>query len=358
MNTPLLAEHQRLKAKMTVFGGWEMPLYYTSIVKEVLAVRSHAGIFDLSHMGEIYISGPHALELIQYLCTNDASKLGVGDAHYTLLCNESGGVIDDLIIYRVGEENYLLVVNASNAVTDLQWIVDHNTVAADIQDRSASTALIAVQGPASARILTKVSGIDLSAMKRFRVAEHEVAGVNCLVASTGYTGGDGYELYFDAEHAPAVWESLMAIASEFDAEPAGLGARDVLRIEAGYPLYGQELSASISPVEARLMWVVKPSKGEFVGRDAILRKKEQKPSRVLVGFEAIDRCIPRHEYHLVVDDAVVGTVTSGTFSPTMQKGIGMAYVDVQHSNEGDDLAIVIRDKKSACKVVRMPFYRP
>jgi aminomethyltransferase len=358
MNTPLLAEHHRLNAKMTVFGGWEMPLYYSSIVREVLAVRSHVGIFDLSHMGEIYISGPRALDLIQYLCTNDASRLNVGEAQYSLLCNETGGVLDDLIVYRTADDVYLLVVNASNAEADFKWITDHNQIDAVVDDRSASTALIAVQGPKSAQLLKHISGIDLTGMKRFHIAAHDVAGIDCLVASTGYTGGDGYELYFRAEDAPALWNKLMEAAPSFEAEPIGLGARDVLRIEAGYPLYGQELTTATTPVEAKLMWVVKLAKPDFIGRETIARRVEARPGNVLVGFEAIDRCIPRHEYSLVANGAVVGTVTSGTFSPTLQKGIGMAYIQSDFSSEGTEFAIMVREKPCRCKIVRLPFYRP
>ena len=377
MRTQLYDEHLRLGAKMTEFAGWEMPLQYAGIAHEVEVVRTKVGLFDISHMGEFVISGPNALDLVQYVTTNDASALEVGKAQYTLMCDENGGVIDDLIVYRTGEEDYLLVVNASNVETDYEWIAAHNTFGCDLLNIS-DAALVAVQGPLAELLLEPLAEFDATALGRFHIAITEVAGVECFVARTGYTGEDGFEVLCTASEANALWNALLESGKPLGAEPIGLGARDVLRLEAAYSLHGHELTRETSPVAARLMWVVEPAKGDFIGRDAILRAKETGEKRTLVGIEAIDRCIPRHGCDVVTlnsiqgpsgmlnqvqhdaqvaHDAVVGTVTSGTFSPTLGKGIALAYIDKECSAVGTEVDVVMGARTCACRVVPTPFYR-
>lgn len=357
MRTALYEEHLRLGAKMTQFAGWEMPLYYSGIVREVKAVRSAAGIFDLSHMGEFIVSGPQALDLIQLLTTNDASCLEIGDAQYTLMCNEVGGVVDDLIVYRLDSDAYMLVVNASNTESDYQWVQAHNQVGADCQNRSHETCLVAVQGPAARELLQPITGIDLNAVGRFTIKQGRVGDVQARIARTGYTGEDGFEIYCSSSDCLELWRSVMAQGRDVGAEPAGLAARDVLRLEAGYPLYGNELTSRTTPVEARLMWTVKLEKGEFIGEQAILRAKEQGPDRVLTALTSVERCIPRHEQAVMANGITIGMVTSGTFSPTLGKGIAMAYVESDYAVEGMELDVQIRDKPCPFRVARLPFYR-
>ena len=357
MRTALYDEHLRLGAKMTLFADWEMPLYYSGIVREVEAVRSSAGIFDLSHMGEFIVSGPMALDLIQLVTTNDASRLEIGGAQYTLMCNENDGVVDDLIVYRLDSDLYLVVVNASNTASDFEWIQGHNEMGADCQDQSNKIGLVAVQGPATLELLKPVVNLDLSSVRRFTIQEGRVGDVEAWVARTGYTGEDGFEIYCSSSDCPAVWRLMMRQGEILGAQPAGLGARDILRIEAGYPLYGNELTAETTPVETRLMWAVKLDKGDFIGRQAILDVKEHGPDRLLTGLTAVDRCIPRHEQAVTADGVTIGKVTSGTFSPTLGKGIAMAYVEPDYAVEGAELNVQIRDKPCPFHVVRLPFYR-
>ena len=342
---------------MIDFAGWEMPLQYAGIAHEVGVVRDKVGLFDVSHMGEFVVSGPNALSLIQYVTTNDAERLAVGQAQYALMCDENGGPIDDLIVYRTGSEEYLLVVNASNEREDFQWLLVHNTFGAEIENQSARTALIAVQGPMAERVVEDLSQFYVKSLRRFQIARSRVAGIDCRIARTGYTGEDGFEISCATGDAVDLWRALMEAGQPFGIEPAGLGARDVLRLEAAYPLYGHELTRDITPVAARLMWVVKPEKGEFIGRDAIVRADEAAPKRILAGVEALERCIPRHESDVLVDEDVVGKVTSGTFSPTLGRGIALAYIDVEHAAAGTELRIDTGGRVCACRVVPTPFYK-
>jgi len=358
-------------AKMTEFAGWEMPLQYAGIAHEVSIVRAKVGLSDISHMGELVISGPNALALVGHVTTNDASALAVGAAQYSLMCDKSGGVIDDLIVYRTGSEEYLLVVNASNVETDFEWIASHNAFGAKLEDISADTALIAVQGPLSAELLEPLSEFDTATLGRFHIRRALVAGIQCRAARTGYTGEDGFEILCAASDAVDLWRSLLVTGRPLGAEPIGLGARDVLRLESAYSLYGHELTRETTPVAARLMWAVKPTKGDFVGRDAILQAREKGEKRVLAGIEAIDRCIPRHGCSIVtlnliqgppemlnqVQHDVVGVVTSGTFSPTLSKAIGLAYIDRECAAIGTELSVVTGGRICACRVVPTPFYR-
>lgn len=357
MRTPLYDEHLKLGAKMTEFAGWDMPLQYAGIAAEVKAVRGDAGIFDLSHMGEFVISGPKALDLVQLVTTNDASILQPGQAQYALMCDENGGVIDDLIVYCLEQEKYLLIVNASNIPTDFEWVSRHNSFGARLENISDKTALIALQGPMSQEILQPLVNIDLSDLLRFNIIKGNTAGVECWVARTGYTGEDGFELLCASDDAVKLWSALLSAGKPFGMQPIGLGARDVLRLEPAYPLYGSELSLKTSPVSARSMWVVKLGKGKFIGREAILKAKEEGTARVLVGLEAVDRCIPRHGSELKVGDDSVGEITSGTFSPTLNKGIAMAYVNREYAEAGNELVVIMGSRACRCRVVRLPFYK-
>jgi len=357
MRTPLYEEHKRLGAKMTVFAGWEMPLYYSGIAEETLAVRSAAGLFDLSHMGEITLSGPSALDSIQYLTTNNAARLGVGQAQYTLLCNGNGGVLDDLIVYRIEEDSYLMVVNASNAESDFAWVGGHAFDDTEVRNASREKAIIALQGPGSARILSELAWFDLESVRRFHVLPGEVAGVQCLVARTGYTGEDGFELMCGWDDAARLWSSLLDAGQAYGIAAAGLGARDVLRLEAAYSLYGHELTEDTSPVDARLMWVVDIEKGDFLGRDPIRAARDAGPKRLLTGLEAMERCVPRHGYAVRADGAEIGRITSGTFSPTLRKAIALAYVEPDIAVPDVEVDIIVRDKACRARVVRTPFYK-
>lgn len=342
---------------MVEFAGWEMPLYYSGIVREVSAVRTSVGIFDLSHMGELIVSGPQALDLVQFVTTNDASRLDVGKSQYALLCDESGGVIDDLFVYKLRPSMYMLVVNASNARTDFEWIQRHNNFNTGIENRSADMGLVAVQGPSSKDLLQTLVKFDLDTLPRFGIKQDRVGQVEAWIARTGYTGEDGFELYCSAPDSVSLWQSVLDAGGPFDAVPVGLGARDVLRLEAGYPLYGNELSRDVTPVEAGLLWAVKPEKGDFIGKEAILDRRQRGPNRMLVGFEAPERCIPRHGYELVADGTVIGEITSGTFSPTLDKGIAMGYVDVEHAVKGAEVEMPLRGKPCSLRIRSTRFYK-
>ncbi|MEN8374675.1 MAG: glycine cleavage system aminomethyltransferase GcvT [Gemmatimonadota bacterium] len=356
--TPLDAEHARLGAKMVPFAGYSMPVHYsTGIVAEHNAVRTAAGLFDVSHMGELYVSGPGALALIQYVSTNDASALDVGQAQYTALCREDGGVLDDCLVYRLSDA-YLIVVNASNLDKDREWIRGHAAAfEVAIDDRSERTALLALQGPRAAEILASITTVDLDAVGYYRFAEGAVGGRPALVARTGYTGEDGFELYVANEDAAAVWRALLEKGSAAGLLPAGLGARDSLRLEVGYALYGNDLDEEHTAIESGLGWVVKPDKGDFVGRDALVREKAEGAVRRLVGFRLSERGIPRPGYPLQVGEEVVGRVTSGVHSPSLGCGVGLGYVAREHAAKGALIDVIIRGKPVPAEIERPPFYK-
>ena len=356
--TPLHEQHVRLGAKMVPFAGYSMPVHYpTGIVAEHHAVRTAAGLFDVSHMGELHVAGPDALRLIQYVLTNDASTLDVGQAQYTALCREDGGVLDDCLVYRLPDA-YLLVVNASNLDKDREWIRAHaGAFDADIVDRSERTALLALQGPRAAGILAPLASVDLEEIAYYRFAEGAVAGRPALIARTGYTGEDGFELYVANEDAVPIWTALLEAGGGAGMLPAGLGARDSLRLEVGYALYGNDLDEEHDAVESGLGWVVKLDKGDFIGRDALARRKEEGTSRQLVGFRLRERGIPRPGYEIQVAGETVGVVTSGVHSPSLGCGVGLGYVDREHAAAGTLLDVAIRGKPVAAQVERPPFYR-
>ena len=356
--TPLHDEHVRLGAKMVPFAGYEMPVQYpTGIVAEHKAVREAVGMFDVSHMGELIIRGPQALEWVQQVVSNDASKIEVGQAQYAALCNAQGGVIDDCITYRF-PDRYMIVVNASNLVKDREWIMRFaDRFDAEMTDVSEEMGLIALQGPKASQVLAKLTDTDLDAIGYYRFAEGKVDGRDAVISRTGYTGEDGFELYVSADDASAIWNALLKAGEPEGIKPAGLGCRDSLRLEMGYALYGNDLDEEHDAIESGLGWVVKPDKGDFSGREALVKSKEQGPQRKLVGFELKERGFPRHGYDIAQDGRVVGVVTSGVHSPSLDKGIGMGWVEAGLSKPGTALDIMVRGKALKAEVVRPPFYK-
>ena len=367
MNAPkrtvLFDLHQKLGARMTVFGGFEMPVSYSGIIEEHLAVRNSAGIFDLSHMGEFEISGPHALAMLERGFTNSAARLKEGQAQYTIMCAEDGGTIDDLIVYRLGAERYMLCVNASNIDVDRDWLVELNGGRAKFEDVSDATSLIAVQGPVAVAILATLADFAIADVPRFAVASGQVAGITCLAARTGYTGEDGFELFVDdnKKGTRQLFEALLDAGAPADAKPVGLGARDTLRLEAGLPLYGHELDRNSSPLEAGLGTFVKLGR-PFVGNDALQAQRAPGVKKTLIGIQTDDgKMVARQGYHLFRDGADAGVVTSGTFAPSIQRPIAMAYLATDASKQpsvGDSVEVEIRGRKTRATIVRRPFYRP
>jgi aminomethyltransferase len=355
--TPLY-ETYKDHAKMIPFGGWEMPVQFSGIKEEHEAVRTRAGLFDVSHMGEVEVSGPDALALVQKLTTNDASKLQVGDAQYSLMCYPDGGTVDDLLVYRTGENTYLLVINAGNIDKDVEWIQRHTQGDVTVKNVSAETGQLALQGPLAEKVLQKLTGTDLSEIKFFKFKQDvEIAGVKALVSRTGYTGEDGFEIYLKAEDAPVLWNAILEAGKEEGVLPCGLGARDTLRFEARLPLYGQELSETISPIEAGVGFAVKPEKGEFIGRDVLAKQKAEGAPRKLVGLEMIDRGIPRHGYSVYKNGEKIGEVTTGTQSPTLKKNVGLALIASEHAELDAVVEVDVRGKLLKAKVVKTPFYK-
>jgi aminomethyltransferase len=357
--TPLFEVHKRLGAKLIEFGGWLMPVQYSSIIEEHKAVRNAAGLFDLSHMGEIEVSGRQTLEFLQYATTNDVSKLEVGQAHYTFMLYPDGGIVDDLIVYRQ-PDRYLLVVNASNAQKDLLWLQETQTLKGSdisIRDRSWATALISIQGPKALEILKPHVDVDLDEIAYYHFAQGKVNGVAGIIARTGYTGEDGFELLVPRAQAEKTWDLLMDAGKDHGLVPVGLGARDTLRLEAKMALYGNDIDASTNPLDAGLGWAVKLDKPmDFCGKKVLLPIKQNGPKRKLVGFEVKDRAIARHGYPVAKDGQMVGKVTSGAPSPTLGKNIGLAYVPIDSSAVGTELEVIIRDKSFKIEVVKTPFY--
>lgn len=355
--TPLHALHKELGGKMVVFGGWEMPVQYTGIAAEHQAVRERAGLFDASHMGEIRVSGAGAPAYLQWAVTADVSR-EPGRVMYSPVCLSSGGVLDDILVYRLAEDDYLLVVNAGNKDKDLAWLVEGAVGRPNlsVSDQSDEWALLALQGPFASSILDRVS-VDLTGMGRYCWRNGTVAGVSCLVSRTGYTGEDGFELYCPPDKAAFLFTELLTAGSPEGLVPAGLGARDTLRLEAAMPLYGNELSEQISPLEANLRRFVSFSKGDFSGRQALLACGEAGEERKLAGFELTVPGIARHGYPLIEAGRPVGAVTSGTLSPTLGKAIGMGFLPLDLARPGQEIAVGIRGRECAARVVSLPFYR-
>ncbi|RAV01764.1 glycine cleavage system aminomethyltransferase GcvT [Paenibacillus sp. YN15] len=354
-------------ARCIDFGGWELPVQFSGIQAEHEAVRRRAGLFDVSHMGEFLVTGPQAEQFLQRVTVNDVSRLLPGQAQYTLMCYPEGGVVDDLLIYRLGQERFMLVVNASNIGKDFQWLESHLPDAGDaavpaveLTDCSDATALLALQGPAAARILARVTDAPAGELAAFHfVEEAHVCGVQALISRTGYTGEDGFELYLRAEDAAAVWRGLLAAGKDDGLVPVGLGARDTLRFEARLPLYGQELSREITPLEAGLGIFVKLDKGDFIGREALLKQKEAGLPRKLTGIEMLDRGIPRSHYPVYAgpDGEQIGEVTTGTQSPTLKRNVGLALLKREYSAPDTEVWVEIRGKRLKAQVVKTPFYK-
>jgi len=356
--TALTDAHISLGAKMVPFAGFNMPVQYAGINVEHETVRNAVGVFDVSHMGEFILKGEHALDLIQRVSANDASKLFDGKIQYTYLPNETGGIVDDLLVYRIDPKTYLLVVNASNIEKDWNWISKFNTANVEMTDISDKTSLLAVQGPNATKVLQKLTEIDLSSMDYYTFKKDIFAGVkNVLISSTGYTGAGGFEIYFDNSHAKTIWDAIFAAGKEFDIAPIGLGARDTLRLEMGFCLYGNDINDSTSPFEAGLGWVTKFTKN-FVNSENLKKEKEEGMPSKLIGFEMIDRGIPRHGYELQDSTGQnIGQVTSGTQSPSLQKSIGLGYVKKEFSKEGTEIVVIIRNKALKAIVVKPPFIK-
>jgi len=348
--------HQQLGAKMVPFAGFNMPVRYSSDIEEHMTVREGVGIFDVSHMGEFFITGPHALDLIQHVTSNDASKLFPGRAQYSCLPNESGGIVDDLIVYMLGENNYMLVVNASNIEKDWNWISEHNDVDAKMENASDKMSLFAVQGPKANEALQPLTSVDLSAIQFYHFTVGEFAGVkDVIISGTGYTGSGGFEIYIKNEDAVNVWNKIMAAGEPFGIKPIGLGARDTLRLEKGYCLYGNDIDDTTSPLEAGLGWVTKFSK-EFTNAKNLKEQKEKGVSKKLIGFIMVDRGIPRHDYEIKKENGeIIGRVTSGTQSPMLKTGIGLGYVTADFAEPGSVIYIDIRNKLLKAEVKSLPF---
>ncbi|EYE88753.1 glycine cleavage system protein T [Fervidicella metallireducens AeB] len=356
--TPLYEIYSKYGGKVIDFAGWELPVQYDGIIPEHEAVRNSAGIFDVSHMGEIEVKGKEAFDFIQNLITNDISKLENQQVIYSMMCYENGGVVDDLLVYKFNDEHYFLVVNASNVDKDFQWMVQNKKgFNVELDNISSNIAEIALQGPKAQDILQKLVDFDLSEIKFFYCKRNvKIDGVDCLVSRTGYTGEDGFEIYMDNDNAVKIWEKIMDAGKNEGLKAAGLGCRDTLRFEANLPLYGNEISETITPLEAGYGFFVKLDKENFIGKRALLKQKEEGLKRKIVGFEMIDKGIPRHGYDVLANGKVTGFVTTGYFSPTLKKNIGLAIVDIENSELGSEVEIVIRNKPQRAKVVSRKFY--
>jgi aminomethyltransferase len=356
--TAFYGQHQSLGAKIVDFAGFAMPVQYTGIIEEHKRVRDTVGMFDVSHMGEVEVRGRDALAFVQKITVNDASKLAPGRVQYSAMCYEDGGIVDDLLVYNLGDR-YMLVINAANIEKDLAWMRSHVGGDMTLTDVSDSLSLLAVQGPRSLDTLKKLTGADLSSLQYYHSMRGTVAGVDMLISRTGYTGELGFELYFPSDGATGekVWGEIMKAGKQFEIAPVGLGARDSLRLEMGFCLYGHDIDRTTNPIEANLGWITKVDKGEFIGRPAILKTKQEGPKRKLVGFVMEEKAFPRQGYPLHSNDVPSGIVTSGTVSPTLDRGIGMGYVNSAHAKPGTPIAVEIRNRRVPASVVPVPFIK-
>ena len=356
--TPLNSRHRALGARLVDFSGWEMPVEYAGLSKEHLAVRKSAGLFDVSHMGEIEIAGDDALAAVQKVCTNNAEQLRMGEAQYSALLTEDGTVVDDVLVYKLADGHYMLVVNAGNLAKDFAWIREHIAGVGDAVavNTSSRYALIAVQGPLAEQIVQRLTDVELHTIGYYTFATGEVSGVRATISRTGYTGEDGFELFVPPQSAPTVWDAVQLAGESDGLLPAGLGARDTLRLEAGMRLCGQDMNDTTTLIEAGLAWIVGWDKNDFIGKSALLRQREDGVTKKLIGFEVDERGIARHGYAVYAADEQIGTVTSGTHTPFLNKAIGMAYVPVKYAKVDSALSIGIRGRRVAAHVVKMPFY--
>lgn len=353
---PLYQVHKTLGARMTAFAGWEMPVEYSGIIEEHLTVRKAVGLFDVSHMGEIEVSGERALEAVQIITTNDASKLTDGQVQYTLLCYPTGGIVDDVTLYRFTEKRYMFCVNAANTDKVYNWIKGQVGVMAEVNDRGKDFALLALQGPSSQRVLQRTCNLDLSFIRYYRFSLGEINGVEAIISRTGYTGEDGFEIFIPPSSVEGVWNRILETGRDLGIRPVGLGARDTLRLEMAYPLYGHEISETTTPLEAGLDRFVKLQKPFFIGKDALVGQALNGVEKRLVGFEMVERGIPRSHYAIYAGDRRVGEVTSGTLSPILDKAIGMGYVETPFGVIGEGIGIEIRGRVLKARIVQRPFY--
>ncbi|MGD9853307.1 MAG: glycine cleavage system aminomethyltransferase GcvT [Nitrospirales bacterium] len=358
--TPLTPSHRARHAKLVDFAGWLMPIHYTGVLDEYYAVRQAVGLFDVSHMGRLHVSGNQAEAFLQWISTNDVSRLEIGQAQYSMVCRENGGILDDIFVYKTGAAQFLICVNASNREKIFQWFREHQLrmfSEALVRDDSTLLAQIAIQGPASPVLMQRILGPTIESLKSRRCMEITQKGWSGLLSRTGYTGEVGYEWYLPAEQAGPAWEALIEAGAEYGVKPAGLGARDLLRLDVGYLLYGNDMDERVSPLEANAQGIVAWEKGEFQGKSALVKQKENGLTRQLAGFELLERGIPRHDMAIINNGASVGVVTSGNLSPVLQKGIGMGYIPHALTQEGTSLHIDIRGKMVPAQIATLPFYK-
>ncbi len=357
--TPLFEVHRDSGGRLVPFAGWEMPVQYSGIMAEHRAVREQAGLFDVSHMGEFLVDGPGAEAFLQKMTSNDISVIEVGQAQYNLALLPSGGIVDDLLVYRRGEDRYLVCVNAGRLDEDWAWFRENHSAADNcaLVNASDDYAQLAVQGPRAAEILQRLTDVDLSMVKTYRFTEGLLGGVQCIIARTGYTGEDGFELFIPPSSAPDLWANVLAEGAPEGLVPVGLGARDTLRLEMKYCLYGNDITTETTPLEARLGWITKLDKGEFIGRESLQRQKEEGVPRRLIGFQLCERGVPRHGYPVLVDGEVIGEVTSGAMSPSLGTGIGLCYLPSGRTKSGTTFEVEIRGRRLAAEVIKTPFYK-
>ncbi len=358
--TALYDEHVKLGAKIVEFGGWLMPVQYSNVIDEHTATRTKAGLFDICHMGEVFVRGPDALEFLQHIASNDISKIESGKSAYSVMCNLKGGVVDDIFVYCFSDDSYLVVVNASTTDKDFNWMKTH-ALGFDVivENKSDFYAMLSVQGPYAEKTLQKITKYPLANIKRFEFVEDDVLGIPTIISRTGYTGEDGFEIFFDNAEVVKVWNALLNAGKEFGIKPIGLGARDTLRLESCYSLYGHELSDTISPLEAGVGFAVKLDKPEFIGKSILVMQNHIGARRKIVAFEMKDNSIPRTEYEIFSPESStrkIGYVTSGTFNPSNRKGIGMAMVDTPHNSVGKDIKVKIRNELHDAVIIKKPFY--
>lgn len=354
--TALNQVHKNLGAKMVPFAGYEMPVQYSGVNQEHMVVREGVGVFDVSHMGQFFAKGTEVEKLLQYITTNDVTKVAIGQAQYTCMPNENGGIVDDLIIYKISDEEWMLVVNASNIDKDWNWINKNNKWNVSLENKSDEMSLLAIQGPKSIEAMQSLTNVNLSEIPFYHFEIGTFAGIdNVIISATGYTGSGGFEIYFENKDAEAMWKNVMEAGKEFGIEPCGLAARDTLRLEKGYCLYGNDINDETTPLEAGLAWITKLDT-DFVARDIIAKQKEEGVTKRLVAFKMVEKGIPRHDYKIVDDDEnTLGVVTSGTQSPILKEGIGLGYVAIDFAKVGTNIRIQIRDKNVLAEVVKLPF---
>ncbi len=355
--TPFFALHEKAGAKIVPFAGYEMPVQYAGIIEEHKTVRTAVGVFDVSHMGEFFVSGDGALSFLQSITVNDVAKLTPGKAQYSAMCYEDGGIVDDLLVYMLADNSYMVVVNAANMDKDWEWMKKHSPGNVSLENKSDETALLAIQGPKSLATMQKLTTVDLSTIPYYNFVQGNLSGVEMIISRTGYTGEVGFEIYFNGTHAEKIWNAIFDAGKEFSIAPVGLGARDTLRLEMGFCLYGNDIDQTTNTIEAGLGWITKLSKGDFIAKSVLEKVKADGPKRKLVGMTVEDKAFPRHGYPLLVNGEQVGSITSGTVSPSLGKGIAMGYVRHPHTAAGTKIQIDIRGRSVDATVVALPFLK-